>query len=125
MVFTVEERHNIEACLRSGRYEDIGACIIIEDPIREYQVQLIKAQLVPVVVVEESKVLAEITKAEQSNGGKPVIDTPEEEAKWQARINDEKKNAKPPVDAVRALGTPMPCCGSLAFRHKKGCTEAK
>lgn len=89
-VFTVDERQAIELALRQGRYEDIGACLVIDEPIREAQIQLIKQQNVPLMQIDESKVQAAILEAETKSGGMPTIDTPEKEAAWQAQIDAEK-----------------------------------
>jgi hypothetical protein len=90
-VFTNEERDAIHLALKAGRYEDLGAAIVIVDGIREAQIQKIKSKYAPSIqVAVDSKVQEELAKAEASSGGVPVIATPEDEAKWQAKIDAEK-----------------------------------
>lgn len=136
-VFTEEEKVKIKECLKSGRFEDMGAAIQIDDPVREYQIQNIKKVYVPKVNIHESKVKEDLADAENKNGGRPVIDSPEKEAEWQAKIDeekakqladDDKKEAKKVAAEAKidAAGSDVKaCCGAKGKRHKKDCPENK
>jgi transposase len=87
-VFTREEREIIESMCASGHANDIVGRIQIFDPEREYKLEAIIALLAPKEVVVDSEVKKELEQ-EIAKGFK--IETPEQEAEWQKKIDAENK----------------------------------
>lgn len=86
-VFTAEERAHIEDIVARGEFANITQAISVDDPEKEYWVSRILDQVAPAPPILESKVQEDLLKAQSS--GKE-IDTPEKEAEWQKKFDEEK-----------------------------------
>lgn len=86
-LFTVEARQVIQKCMDDGNYENIASAILIEEPRQEMWIQSLVNVALPEYKILESKVEKEMLEATRRG---EVIDTPEKEAEWQAKIDAEK-----------------------------------
>lgn len=90
-VFTLEERGIIEGLVAKGFYNEISHAIQMDDFEKEYWVAKILSQVKPAPAVVDSEVAKELV-MEKIKGNE--IDTPEKEAEWQNKLDDEKKTSK-------------------------------
>lgn len=86
-VFTAEEHAHIENLLARGEFDAITHAIAMDSLEKEYWVNKILEEKKPVAAPIESKVLTEL---ELENAKGNIIDSPEKEAEWQKKIDDEK-----------------------------------
>lgn len=126
-VFTLEERQMIESMCKSGHAKDIPGRVKIFDPEREYKLEAIVALLAPSKIVMESEVKKELEIA-ISQGFK--IETPEQEAEWQKKLDEEKKKLeekelKEKTRIVRNLKAVKEAVSELAEEPKRRGRPAK
>lgn len=86
-VFTVEERSHIENLLARGEFDSITKAIAMDSLEKEYWVNKILEDKKPIAAPIDSKVAAEL-ELHLAKGNK--IETPEEEAAWQKKLDEEK-----------------------------------
>jgi len=86
-IFTAEERAHIENLLARGEFDSITKAIAMDSLEKEYWVNKILEDKKPIAAPIESKVLTEL---ELENAKGNIIDSPEKEAEWQKKIDDEK-----------------------------------
>jgi len=90
-VFTIEERSMIEGLVSKGHYSEITHAVMMDSFEKEYWVTKILSQVKPESIIVDSEVAKELMQ-EKVKGNE--IETPEKEAEWQAKLDDEKKNSK-------------------------------
>ena len=90
-VFTLEERAMIEKLVASGHFGEITHAIQMNDLEKEYWVAKILAQVLPEPKPIDSEVEKELL-LEKTKGNE--IDSPEKEAEWQKKLDEEKKGSK-------------------------------
>lgn len=100
-VFTVEDREKISELLELGHRDMIAAEIDIQNQAQEAALQMLLNELRPAVNPEGSKVRAEMER--RIAAGENLIESPEDEAKWQARIDAEAKGEPVEMPASVAL----------------------
>lgn len=86
-VFTAEERSFIEAIVARGDFELLTKAVQMDSAEKEYWISKIKEQVQPIAAPLESEALKAI-KVEASKGNE--IDSPEKEAAWQKKVDEEK-----------------------------------
>lgn len=89
-VFTNEERALIDAGLKNGHVDSLTQIVMIDTPEKEYWMNEIVNQNKVVQPPLESKVALEMLKEQKDKKVTNLIDSPEEEAKWQAKIDAER-----------------------------------
>lgn len=93
-VFTLEERAIIEGLVAKGHYNEISHAIVMDGFEKEYWVTRILTQVRPEIASVDSEVAKELL-IEKTKGNE--IESPEKEAEWQKKLDDEKKNSKTKV----------------------------
>lgn len=124
-VFRRDEMDIIHKLMQDQHYGLIASALTDIDMIKEKELQKIVDKYVDVVIIEDSKVREEMNEAEHKSGGKPVIDSPEKEAEWQAKLDAEKEEQE--ARALKNKGVSLEvkaCCGAKGLKHKKNCPEA-
>jgi len=86
--FTQEQRALFTQMESEGRYDKISKILEIADPQQEREIELWLTSITPVNKKQESEV-KKLMK-EMASKGEEVIRTPEDEAKWQEKLDDEK-----------------------------------
>jgi len=97
-VFTAEERSHIERLLARGEFDSIAKAISMDSLEKEYWVGKLFEEKKPIPAPIESKVASEMER-EKMHGIQ--IDSPEKEAEWQAKFDEEKKVHEEKVRAKR------------------------
>lgn len=90
-VFTSEERSIIESLVSSGNFNVISNAIQIDSMEKEYWISKIISQVKPLDPILDSEVEKEMLN-ERVKGNN--IDSPEKEAEWQAKLDEEKTSHK-------------------------------
>lgn len=98
-VFTLEERSHIENLLARGEFDNIVKAIAMDSLEKEFWVSKILEDKKPISAPLDSKVLSDL---EMANAKGEFIDSPEKEAEWQKKIDDEKAAHIESVKAKRA-----------------------
>jgi len=87
----------IEKCIEGGAYDNIPSaldshCIFEMTPAKETLLDEYVAEHRPVVLSEDSEVRKEMLEAEmdRTRTGEKLIETPEQEAEWQAKLDAER-----------------------------------
>ena len=101
-IFTVEEKGYIEMLASAGTPELIPGAIAMDSLEKEYWVSKILEEFKPAAAPLESKVIAEIQDREMH--GKQ-IESPEEEAELQEKLEAERKEHKEKVKSRRKKET--------------------
>ena len=89
-VFTNEERIMIDAALKNGHVDSLTQIVMIDTPEKEYWMNEIVNENKVVLPPLESKVALEMLKEQKEKNVPNLIDNPEEEAKWQVKIDAER-----------------------------------
>src|SRR3990167_1338881 len=95
-VFRRDELDIINKLMEKGSWNKIAAAIIIDSPEKEKEIQKIIAKYAPDEVIVASEVQQEIYEAER-RAGSNIITPPEEQAKWQKKIDKEVADKKAAV----------------------------
>lgn len=102
-VFTAEEREIIHKLVDLGRPDELAAALLIRDPAQEAWLSDFLKEVRPDIKVIDSKVEKEMLEALRDG---EVIDSPEKEAAWQAKLDAEKKGEVveegPSVEDIKA-----------------------
>lgn len=88
-LFNEYDKEIIKQLIDAGEMDKIPNAIIIQNQEQEREVAILLSAKAKPVVFEESKVRQEMIEL-QSKDNLPIITTPEEEAKWQQKIDEEK-----------------------------------
>lgn len=86
-VFTQDEREKINKLVSEGRFDLLGAVMHNSDPEKEIELQNIIDEQAPVAKILDSKVREEMKQAQMRGES---IDTPEAEAEWNRKLEEEK-----------------------------------
>jgi hypothetical protein len=98
--FTLEERQRIELMVSKGLVKDIAAALDMNTPEEETVLQEMVDALVPKAAAGGSAARRELARLEAE--GKDPIQSPEDEAMWQAKLDAEKAMLQP-KDAAEAV----------------------
>lgn len=90
-IFTQEEKEMIEDLTKRGEFAAIVKCVAVDSPEKEYQLNEYLEEVRPEEVHGDSKVLKEMLEAKARGED---IDSPEKEAEWQKKLDEEKKEMK-------------------------------
>lgn len=123
-VFRRDEMDIIHKLMQNQRYDLIASALTDVDQIKERELQRVVDKYTDLVIIEDSKVREEMNDAEHKSGGKPVIDSPEKEAEWQAKLDAEKEEQEARALKSKGLNEVKACCGAKGLKHKKNCPEA-
>jgi hypothetical protein len=116
-VFTEEERVHIFSLVAREEYDAIPKAVMMDTLEKEYWIEKILEDKKPAPPILDSKVEKELEKVAK-------IESPEEEAEWQKKLDEEKQAH---VEKVKGVVTEEKklvwCeqCGSKGVKHKKGC----
>lgn len=108
-LFTTGQADIIRTLVAKQEYDNIMAAIIVETPEQEMAISDLLSEIRPVSAPLESKVREELAKSLSADATNTLLDSPEKEAEWQARIDAEraahedeikKKNKKSKKDKV-------------------------
>ncbi len=86
--FTVEDRNKIQEMVDAGNARHIAAELSMETKAQEEALQDLITEMFPPVNPEGSSVRAELER--RLAAGEEVIQSPEDEAEWQAKLDAEK-----------------------------------
>lgn len=88
-VFTQEERVKIESLAKDGQWDLITSAVLIREPEQEYWLNVYIDENKPISSPLESTVREELEK-ELASDPLNVLTTPEQEAEWQKKLDEEK-----------------------------------
>lgn len=101
-LFTQDEYKVIESLLRNGHYEELTHAIAMDSVEKEHAINKILEKARPAIKrVIDSKVEKELAVA-------PTIQSPEEEAAWQAKLDAERSVASVSESATAVVPAPKP-----------------
>ena len=90
-IFTVEEKERILDLVNKGAWDHIASCMLIQDPAQEYWLERFIDEHKPTGINLDSKVKKELETALTNDPTNMLIDSPEKEAEWQKKIDEEQK----------------------------------
>lgn len=90
--FTAEEKQKLQELAGKGDYNNLSAAIRVVRPEQEYELQKLVNILRPVDIKTDNKVRAEIEEKQRRTG--KIVETPEEEAELQKRLDAEEVEIK-------------------------------
>jgi hypothetical protein len=111
-VFTQEEREIIEALIARKEYGSITSALRMATPEQEHWLGELLKEVRPISAPLESKVRKELEIEISKNPTNTTIDSPDKEAEWQKKIDEELKAHEAKVKGekvdtkVEEIGTP-------------------
>lgn len=103
-VFTLEEKTFIDDIVARKDFDLIAKVISVDSPEKEYWISKILEQVQPISAPVDAKVEKEL-EVEISKGYQ--IDSPEKEAEWQKKLDNEKKENVEKVKRARRTKAEM------------------
>lgn len=89
-VFTKEEQDIIKSLVSSGSFDAITRAVMMDSPEKEFWIHQLLEQVKPLPEVIDSKVKQEMLDAKLKG---EEITSPEKEAEWQKKLEEEKELA--------------------------------
>lgn len=100
-LFTSGQSDIIRTLIKQGHYNEITAAVRVETPEQEEVLEELLEELRPISAPVDSKVTSELEMALAKDPTNQVLNTPEKEAEWQAKIDAEKKSNEEKVKTIR------------------------